>query len=1555
MKRVFFSIVFAMLITLFAGNSVRLAAQATPGTPPFSSLTPLPEGNLDLAVLNTQVPITIVSKGGIGIPFDFSLVYNSLVWAPQGGAWQGSGGWYPGTVDAEEVGYAQPQRTVQVLCPGEGSRCITYGTCVYALEYSNWVYVDPRGTPHSVNAGTVADYSACTQKGTYPYTASGYASDGSGWDVTVNAVPEGVSATDLHDRSYDLQAETVTDPNGNRVSCCWTDTLGQAALSYTPGQYPYDSSTYTYTNAAGTAETVTVKPGTYTVRTNFGCSGIQDAGPLTEYLVQEIDLADGTSYEFTYEPTPGYAGDVTGRIASITLPSGGVITYQYSGGSNGITCSDGIPATLTRTTPDGTWTYTHTESGSAWATLVTDPAGNQAYYQFQGQYETERQIYKGAVSASNLLETVTTCYNGAAAPCNATSITLPITERTVIITRDDGIESETMTTFSSFDQPLETDSYADGTSPGAVFRKEIVTYGTDNWPASVQVEDGGGNLQAETTYGYNSAGNLTSLARWVSGSTYDTTNYSVNANGTVANSTDPMGNKTTYSYGTGSCNGAFPTQTSLPNGLSTSATWNCYIAAPATATNTDGQQTTFSYGDPFGRLTEIDAPDGQKAVIAYTDASNTVDRYISTTSNTTPASNSGWRHEQDIYDWAGRLVEHELVNFSSSNSSKTLTTYNSLGEVASVTNPYVSTSDPTYGVTGYTYDALGRVIKVTNPDQTTSTISYGSNVSAAGGLTTSACGDTAYPAMTVSAQGRAAEEWLDADGNVVEADEPNPSTGSMTAGELATCYTYTAQDQLATVSQGGQERALAYDGQGNVLYSLYPEAAADISGPANGFGGTTWSAAMSYNSDGEMATYQDANGVTTSLGYDSLGRLTTETFSDSTPALSFIYDTSSGCTVPNGATITNAAGRLVCAMNANGTETLYSYDTAGRAASVWEEAPGSAWAEQSYAYFYNGQVSSYTNPVGDTFTYTADSPGRITAIQAPSGWNSGEMVLNSAVYSPFGALASADVGPTFIANTFNDDLETTDIQASVGGTTQFDRGYAYDSDGLVTKDNDGMNTAYDRDYSQDYLGRLTQMTVPNTPGGDADYYYDRWGNLYQATGPENWNVGISGSTNRITTSGFAYDSDGRLTSDGSAGYSWNALGEMTGYNPGQASTYSYDAGGERVQAATPAGTFDYFYGLGGALRGVWDASTSSWVRLDIGVGGMPLESWNANPPSGYSNYTYTSTSLLGSFAFRYNPSAGAMNYHYLPSGLEWPGEAQDATTNLHWGGHELDADSGLYHFLFRNYAPLEKRWLSPDPAGWAVGSPADPQSWDRYSYAEGSPCSTIDPTGLKKCPPNFKPLTARQAARVIAAAKRIANEPGWKYGENAKLETGIQGTLTHPTEIDCTHFIQIAIEEAGLYVPYQTTSEIASAREKYYLPAAAPAPGDVLLLDASANHNDPLSHAMLYAKSHDYFASNSSTGPTEVKPGVKSGESQNKFWGNRIAGGHYFIPCVGPLPQSGQIAAGGGGPALPGPFGWWTDPSEVILQMIDSEGTVWIDPEGLPGQWVWNPHGGYTY
>jgi hypothetical protein len=226
----------------------------------------------------------------------------------------------------------------------------------------------------------------------------------------------------------------------------------------------------------------------YTVKTNFGCSGVAEYGPTSNSLVDRITLPDGTFYQFLYEPTPGFAGDVTGRLASVALPTGGTISYAYTGGSNGIVCADGSTAGLTRTTPDGTWTYARTAgTGAAYTTTVTapklpyDPTNNQTVVQFQGIFETQRQSYQGSAASGTLLQTINTCYNAAVSPCTATAITLPITSQSVLRVWPGPLGgttvSRTNTLINTLGQGTEVDEYDYGSgAPGPLLRKTLTTW-----------------------------------------------------------------------------------------------------------------------------------------------------------------------------------------------------------------------------------------------------------------------------------------------------------------------------------------------------------------------------------------------------------------------------------------------------------------------------------------------------------------------------------------------------------------------------------------------------------------------------------------------------------------------------------------------------------------------------------------------------------------------------------------------------------------------------------------------------------------------------------------------------------------------------------------------------------------------------------------------------------------------------------------------------------------------------------------------------------------------
>jgi RHS repeat-associated protein len=70
-----------------------------------------------------------------------------------------------------------------------------------------------------------------------------------------------------------------------------------------------------------------------------------------------------------------------------------------------------------------------------------------------------------------------------------------------------------------------------------------------------------------------------------------------------------------------------------------------------------------------------------------------------------------------------------------------------------------------------------------------------------------------------------------------------------------------------------------------------------------------------------------------------------------------------------------------------------------------------------------------------------------------------------------------------------------------------------------------------------------------------------------------------------------------------------------------------------------------------------------------------------------------------------------------------------APTEHHFTGKERDTESGNDYFEARYYSSSMGRFMSPDPAN-AGADPANPQSWNMYSYALNNPLNLIDPNGL---------------------------------------------------------------------------------------------------------------------------------------------------------------------------------------------------------------------------------
>ncbi len=223
---------------------------------------------------------------------------------------------------------------------------------------------------------------------------------------------------------------------------------------------------------------------------------------------------------------------------------------------------------------------------------------------------------------------------------------------------------------------------------------------------------------------------------------------------------------------------------------------------------------------------------------------------------------------------------------------------------------------------------------------------------------------------------------------------------------------------------------------------------------------------------------------------------------------------------------------------------------------------------------------------------------------------------------------------------------------------------------------------------------------------------DPFGNL-KSEGSVNWQPNYDGNNHASNT---AYDADGNTLNDGFHAYAWDAAGEMATVDSSQA---VYDALGRRVEGA-------------GAE---WLYAPSGGNRLAL-MGGQSLNFAVVPLPSGFAVYNsaglalYQHADWLGSSRVDSTPARTATSLTaYAPYG-----DPDNGMSDLGFTGKGMNlvngATAGLYDFPFREYQPTAGRWLSPDPAGLAAVSPANPQSWNRYAYVANQPLSAIDPLGL---------------------------------------------------------------------------------------------------------------------------------------------------------------------------------------------------------------------------------
>ncbi len=300
-----------------------------------------------------------------------------------------------------------------------------------------------------------------------------------------------------------------------------------------------------------------------------------------------------------------------------------------------------------------------------------------------------------------------------------------------------------------------------------------------------------------------------------------------------------------------------------------------------------------------------------------------------------------------------------------------------------------------------------------------------------------------------------------------------------------------------------------------------------------------------------------------------------------------------------------------------------------------------------------------------------------------------------------------------------------------------------------------------QDYSYDRLGNFDTATKS---GVTWDYSYQKVDSLphkpLRLTTVSGLNfsaaptTGYDGRGNlteyvqgNVTTT-LVYDVEGRLTS----------VTTRQGTQADKTTTFDYDADGNRVRVLYPDDGGDIYTPFPDVEKAIVGGVTT-W-RITFSAGGQ-LVAQRRQVVNGATELFSLHTDHLGSVVAVGNASSGLVAGSYAayePFGtyLVPPTATNPSLTDRGFTGHKHNNLSpvwlGLIYMNARYYHPQLGRFISPDSI---VPEPANPQSYNRYSYVRNSPLNFTDPSGHKECGSQSDcgdPLTTSPLQRLIESA-----------------------------------------------------------------------------------------------------------------------------------------------------------------------------------------------------------
>ena len=575
---------------------------------------------------------------------------------------------------------------------------------------------------------------------------------------------------------------------------------------------------------------------------------------------------------------------------------------------------------------------------------------------------------------------------------------------------------------------------------------------------------------------------------------------------------------------------------------------------------------------------------------------------------------------------------------------------------------------------------------------------------------------------------------------------------------------------LETEDALGNVNRFSYDATGRPLVIQDAEAH-QILAYYNGFGHKTQVddpnqgvTQFKYNTLGELAWQQDANGVQQTNALDTLGRVTQRQIEGGNQphTATFVWDT-----LKKG---------LLTQESANGVVRGYQYDALSRLTQTTVTQSGQVFSIQQHYDSLYGRIKGLEYPNGLTLQYEYNDSGYLTQTKnAASGYVYQEVTAMDWAGRITGAnLAESQLERLSLYDTDSSVMLSTQVTKNGSVIHAHDYTLFDDYKNLLQEQN--RVTGLEKNYGYDELNRLTSYNFSNqTPNFDQWVYYDydATGNLLKKTdysedkddayrygGDTACNANANAGSNAVcriekldsTIVHFKYDNRGNLLTGDGLTLNYNhmdkplTVARNSSVLSAANSDFIYGSDGMRAKQVRTANgsTLTTYY-----VDKLYELdSDGSWRAF---IDNVAVLSYT---PERKHQILFTLRDRLGSattlvdhngstVSQRYfDPFGRAANAAYSHNSSIMAGESFTdamldlADTNRYRRGftdHEHLNEQQIIHMNGRVYDYNLGRFLSVDPV---IQAPTSTQSPNPYSYIMNNPLAGIDPTGYSSCDPD---------------------------------------------------------------------------------------------------------------------------------------------------------------------------------------------------------------------------